>query len=172
MTIDLDRFQAKEPYPELRNVRPDKRLAAHLLEGYSGETSELTTILQYAYHSLMCKKRYAEVSETIRGIFHVETLHLEFLGDCICRLGAPVQYQLALREKKLFWQASVVEYADTPAKMILADIRGEKEAAAFYEQAAETAKNQPPIAAMLSRLAADERLHIQIFTDLYNRYFR
>lgn len=171
MILNLENFQAPAPYPAVHNVRQDKQLAAKLMEGYSGETSELTTVLQYAYHSLRCKKRYSKISQTIRGIFYVEALHMEFLGDCICKLGGDAHYILKLREKSICWQASMVEYGASPAQMLLADIQGEKYAAAFYEETAATV-NQPEISSLLTRLAEDEKLHIRIFTDLYHQFLR
>lgn len=172
MILDLKHYQVDLPYPPLKNVRPDKQLAAKLAEGYSGERSELTTVMQYAYHSLQCKRRYAEISQIIKGVSYVETIHLELLGECVGRLGLDTKYTLSLKEKSIPWQANVVEYYSTsPGKMLQADIRGEEYAANFYEEMARTI-NQPDIAALMARLAKDERMHIQIFTDLYKKHFR
>lgn len=171
MIIDLERYQAAMPYPEVHNVKPDKQLADKLLEGYSGESSELTTVLQYAYHSLKLQKRYNLVSEVVRGIFYVETLHMNFLGDCISKLGGDAKYMLALREKSIYWQASLVNYESTPSQMIMANIQGEKLAVSFYEETAAITK-QPAIANLLLRLAEDEKLHLHIFTEIYQRNFK
>jgi len=171
MMLDLKRYQADSPYPPVNNVRPDKALASKLMDAYSGESSELTTVLQYAYQSLKCRKKYNEIAEIIRGIFYVETLHLEFIGDCISKLGGDLQYTLALRERSISWQASLVAYDTSASKILLTNIQGEKYAAAFYEETSK-AVDQPDIANLLARLAEDERLHIRIFSDLQHRFFR
>lgn len=171
MILDLNKYRADAPYPSVGNVRKDKKLAATLMEGYSGEMSELTTVLQYAYHSLRCKRRHNAIYEVLRGIFYIETIHMELLGDCIAKLGANTEYTIRLREKTICWQAAVVEYESSPAKMLLADIQGEKGAVAFYEGTAATL-NQPDIAKLLMRLAEDERLHVKLLTDLYHTTFR
>lgn len=171
MTLNLDRYHANLPYPEVRRARPDKQLAFALMDGYSGEVSELTTVLQYAYHSLCCKRRFRQVSGVMRGIFYVETMHMEMLGDCVAKLGGDVRYSVALRDKSLYWQASLVNYAATPARMVLADIDGEKQAVAFYEEMAARCV-QPDISRLLQRLAEDEKLHVRMLGDLYARHFR
>ena len=170
MQIDLRPYQAHISYPELRHVKPDKVLAQTLLQGYSGERSELTTVLQYAYHSLRCEERIKEVSKTLRGIFYVETLHMEFLGNCVRRLGGNVEYVLTLGEKRIGWQSDMINYMRTPAQMLVEDIKGEKYAAAFYEDVSASTR-QSDIAALLAQLAEDERLHIRILSKLYDRYF-
>ena len=172
MILDLKPYQASEPYPQVHTIRQDKTLAVTLMKGYCGEVSEMTTVLQYAHHSLHCKSQYAEVSKMMRGIFYVETLHMELLGECVCKLGGSAQYNVSTGEKMICWQGDLVEYTSTPAQMLLADIKGEKEAVAFYQRAASSLHNQPDVKTLLLRLAEDERLHVKMLTDLYDRTFR
>ncbi|MCD7947708.1 MAG: hypothetical protein LUG13_05350 [Oscillospiraceae bacterium] len=170
MTIDLEKYQAPMPYPKVKDLQPEKNLTALLQSGYSGEGSELTSLLQYAQHSLRCKRRFGEISHVMRGIFYVETYHMELLGKCITRLGGEAQYILCLQEHEIFWQASLVEYSGSAAEMLLADIRGEKGAVEYYQNTAEQVC-QPELKALLLRLAEDEKLHVRILTDLYRKYF-
>lgn len=171
MTLDLTPYQAPLPYPAVRTVQPDPRVISTLMSGYCGVTSEMTTVLQYGYHSLRCKKQYEEISRAMRGIFYVETIHMELLGSCLCKLGVDPHYLWSLQEKKIWWQSSVVEYKSTPAEMLVADIQGEKGAVRYYLEGAATIQ-QPDIAALMARLAEDEKLHAQMLTDLYHRFFR
>lgn len=170
MVLNLGRYQAPQPYPIVNNVYPDEKLAATLADAYSGITSELTTSLQYAYHSLQIQDKYSEISDIIRGIFHVETLHMELLGDCIRKLGGDIHYIVTLQDRPLSWQASFVNYESTPENMLLADIKGEEYAAAFYEETSAIA-TQADIANLLARLAKDERLHESMFKKLHQMYF-
>lgn len=170
MIIDLKSYQDPMPYPSVFRLRPDKEMAERIMSGYSGAYSELTTTLQYAQHSLRCRN-YAEISETMRGIFYVETLHMEYLGDIICKMGGNAEYKISFQDKSIDWQASMVNYANSPSAMLWLDIEGEKGAAAFYEQTAQMT-DQPELKSLMLRLAEDEKLHVKILTDLYNRYFR
>lgn len=170
MRLNLSNYQIQAPYPALRNIQPDKGLADELLQGYSGERSELTTILQYAYHSLNCRNIANEFSNMIQGIFYVETLHMNFLGNCIKNLGGDVEYVIPLNEKNVSWQASMVNYMDTPAQMLLTDIQGEKFAAKFYQEMAAQSP-QTCVTDLLNRLAEDEKLHVNMLEKLYERMF-
>lgn len=171
MILDIGKYQAESPYPSIGAVKKDVHFAATLLDAYSGEVSELTTVLQYAHHSLRCKAKHNEISEVFRGIFYVETLHVEFLGECILKLGGDVDYLLKLKENMIYWQSSFVAYEAQPMQMLMANIEGEKYATSFYEESSKSA-SQPGIANLLSRLAEDERLHIQILSDLHRRFSR
>lgn len=170
MILNLNPYQAPQPYPALRNVKPDKGLANALSHGYCGERSELSTVMQYAYHSLQCKEKAAEYSQMLRGIFYVETLHMDFLGNCVRMLGEEPQYLLPLNEKKIEWQSGVIDYMDSPAHMLEADITGEQFAVKFYMEMAASTK-QPEISELLSRLAEDEKLHVRILDKLHKRLF-
>lgn len=172
MIIDLKSYQAKGSYPEVNVLRIDKKLAELVAEGYSGVSSELTTVLQYAHHSLRCKEKFTRISETMRGIFYVETLHMELLGGLLNRLRGDAQYRYSVQERNLVWQADAVEYLKTPSQMILADIEGEKGAAQYYEQLAATFAGQSDFSKLMLRLAEDEKLHIRILSDLYAQSFK
>lgn len=170
MTIDLKQYQDPMPYPTIFRLRQDQEITRRIMSGYSGAASELSTVLQYAQHSLRCKN-YSEVSETMRGIFYVETLHMELLGDVLCKLGGNAEYIMSVQEKNIYWQASMVNYSSAPSSMLRLDIEGEKGAVAFYEQTAKMT-DQPELKSLMLRLAEDERLHVKILSDLYSRYFR
>lgn len=170
MKLNLTPFQHPSPYPALQNVAEDPALAEVLLSGYCGERSELTTILQYAYHSLECTEVASEYSNILRGIFYVETIHMELLGNCIRKLGGNIEYLLPLQEKKISWQASVVNYLKTPLEMITDDIEGEKLAAKFYSDMA-MKTNQQDIAHLLRRLSEDEKLHVRMLEQLKIRLY-
>lgn len=162
-------YRVNQPYPAVTGLKPSKRQAQLLMEGYSGASSELTTVTQYAYHHLhfLANK---ELAQTIKGVFLVETHHLELLGRCLIQLGEDPRYVLYHRQHRLDWQAGLVDYCQNPEAMLLADIAGEKGAAEYYVKTAE-AIDDYRIAPLLLRLAEDERLHYQLFSSLHRRYF-
>lgn len=164
------KYSANLPYPEVTGLSSNKTQAMLLISGYSGQTSEMSTVAQYAYHKIKCEKN-KELAETLQGIFLVETRHLALLGKCIIDLGMDPMYVIYLDQKPLSWQAAVINYERTPKEMIFADIEGEKGATSYYLQTAETIGNAK-IAALLLRLAEDEKLHVQIFSELYHKYFQ
>lgn len=158
------------PYPVVSGLKPNKKQAMLLMEGYCGITSELSTVAQYAYHRLKCEKNYAELATVLQGIFLVETHHMALLGNCVNQLGVDPRYYMHLGQKNICWQADVINYKNTVKEMIFADIEGEKGATSYYLQTAKTIGNEK-IEPLLLRLAKDEELHMKIFSDLYNKYF-
>lgn len=172
MILDLKPFMMPEPYPQITHVKPDKSIADKIFGGYCGASSEFTTVMQYNYHSLYCAHKFRELAEVTRGIFHVETLHLQMLGECLLKLGAEPRYLLAVEDKTICWQSMLVDYETTPQKMLAADIKGEKGAAAYYEDLAESCKEQPALRALFLRLAEDEKLHVRILSDLQRKMAR
>jgi len=170
MNLRLDRYHVNQPYPQVNHVKPDEGLVKILLQPYSGERSELTTALQYAHHSVCCKRNYKEISQTMRGIFYIETMHLEFIGDIIVKLGGDPKYVISLQQKQISWQSSLINYETSPDQMLLSDMEGEKGAAEFYERTSESI-NQSDIARLLARLALDEHLHYRLLSNIYGRHF-
>lgn len=159
------------PYPHITGLNPNKRQAMLLMSGYSGVSSELTTVTQYAYHKLKCT-RIKELYEALQGIFLVETHHLELLGHCINQLGVDPKYNMFLNnQKSISWISDAVNYKSSLNEIILTDIEGEKGAVRYYEDTAKIIENKK-IEALLLRLAKDEALHVEIFTELYRKYFR
>lgn len=164
----LTKYQVNLPYPIVTGLQHNYDQAKMLIEGYSGSISELTTVSQYAYHKVKCN-RYKEIYDTLEGIFLVETLHLELLGDCINQLGVDPRYYITPIQK-ISWTSNFVDYKQTPSEMILADINGEIEAAQYYLRTAQKIENNK-IEPLLLRLAEDEKLHVRIFSDIYRKYF-
>ena len=167
--MNIENYHVDSPYPKISGLSPNNKQAKLLMEGYSGQTSELSTVTQYAFHKIKCM-RNKEIYDTLQGIFLVETHHLELLGNCINMLGVEPYYKMSIIHKSISWQADVINYENTIKEMILTDIEGEKQAVKYYEETANIIGNEK-IRVLLLRLAEDEKLHVKIFTDLYNRYF-
>lgn len=169
MEVFRMKYSVDLPYPKVNGIHTNAKQAKLLMEGYSGQISELTTVTQYAFHKIKCM-RNKEIYDTLQGIFLVETHHLELLGNCINQLGTEPHYKMSLTNKVITWQADVINYENTMREMILADIEGEKHAVNFYQTTAKKMKEEK-IKELLLRLAEDEKLHIEIFTRLYHKYF-
>lgn len=163
------KYHAALPYPVVSGLKPDKKQARILMEGYCGSKSELTTVTQYAYHHLNCLGN-EEIAKTIHGIFLVETHHLELLGKCLIQLGEDPKYFVTSGGRQSFWQAGLVDYKKTMKEILLADIEGEKGAFDYYLKTAQIINNDK-ISPLLLRLAEDERLHYRMFVELNQKYF-
>lgn len=168
--MNIEKYHANLSYPVVNGLNYNKVQAMLLMEGYSGQFSELSTVIQYSYHKIKSMKN-REIAETLQGIFLVETHHLELLGNCINQLGMDPRYYIYLNQKPIVWQADVVNYATSVKEMVLADIEGEKRAVQYYIETAKIIDNEK-IAKLLLRLSEDEKLHVEIFTNLYHKYFR
>lgn len=166
--MNLEKYHIDLPYPKVNGIGINKKQAELLIQGYSGQISELTTVTQYAFHKIKCIKN-KEIYDTLQGIFLVETHHLELLGNCINLLGTEPQYKIPLTNQLIHWQADVLNYETTLKDMISADIQGEKQAVHYYEETAKIIGNEK-IKSLLLRLAEDEKLHVTIFTKLFHKY--
>lgn len=169
MEVFRMKYNVDLPYPKVSGLYTNGQQAKLLIQGYSGQISELTTVTQYAFHKIKCM-RNKEIYDTLQGIFLVETHHLELLGNCINQLGTEPHYKMVLTDKSITWQADVINYENTMKEMILADMEGEKQAVNYYETTAKIIGNEK-IKELLLRLAEDEKLHVEIFTKLYHKYF-
>lgn len=164
------KYHVNKPYPAVSGLTHNKKQAMLLMDGYSGTYSEMSTVAQYAYHKIKCEK-HKEVFDTVNGIMLVEMHHLELLGRCIIQLGVDPRYNIYLENKPICWQAGVINYEKAPKEMILANIEGEKMAADYYIKTAHSINN-PKLSPLLLRLSEDEKLHVKMFTNLYNKYYK
>lgn len=157
----------QEPYPEItcNGKNPnDVRLLCLL---YSGTASELSAILQYSYQHMVLECKCNDVSDTIMDIAIVEMMHLELLGDAICKLGGNPRY--VNNNINNWWNASAVCYDDTLCKAIKRNIEDEHAAHKAYLETAEKVSN-PSVCALLKRIAKDEKLHLEIFKAIYDTH--
>lgn len=162
-------YRAQEIYPEVETCplnRHDLQIISPL---YAGTLSELSAILQYTYQNLVLREECGEVAETIKNISKVEMEHLHLLGCAITAIGGNPKY--VNPNTRSWWNASVVCYDKDLCKALLVDLRQETEAHHAYLSAAAKVIS-PSLAALLRCIAADEKIHMELFTKMINCHCR
>ncbi|MEG0854122.1 MAG: ferritin family protein [Angelakisella sp.] len=162
-------YRGQETYPEIQACPRNEHNLQIICPLYSGTLSELSAIMQYNYQHLVLRARCNEVSEIIHEISMVEMHHLNLLGCAIIAMGGNPKY--VNPNTKSFWNASVVCYDEELCKALLTNLTQETEAHQAY-MAAAAKVNNPALAALLRRIAADEKIHMDIFTNMINRHCR
>lgn len=163
--MDKKSFCSPEQYPEVVCTSPCKHDIAILQPLYSGTHSELTAILKYSYQNTVLSDDWKEICDTLHGISIVEMHHLHMLAEAICKLGGDPRY--VNPSTRSWWNAGAVNYSRELCKALLVNLRDETDTHRSYLEAARRVKN-PSVAALLRRIALDERLHMEIFTKLIN----
>lgn len=163
------RCSIKVPYPKPKVENTNITYGDILLEDYAGAVSELTAINLYVYQHVISEKIFKHYADMIRSISIVEMKHLELLGETIKLLGVKPVFVSSFAPSGQLWTASYVDYTDHILDMILQDIESEKKAIAKYEEHIGLI-NDKYIIKLLERIIMDEKLHVKIFNQLYDKY--
>lgn len=158
--------RVNEPYPEAKAEGKNERYAMLLLDAYAdGGKSEMTAISQYMHHHMTIQDK--DIANTELCIALVEMKHLQLLGSLIKSLGGNPKYR---RTNKAWWNGGEVSYGDNAEFKLKLDIEAEKEAIEGYKTLISEIKDRN-VLKVLQHILKDEMLHLQIFTDLYNKSF-
>lgn len=76
-------YAAPEPYPPIRVERPNPRYAQMLQANFASAGSELTSITQYTYHSLVLGRSAPEAADALHHISITEMHHLDIFGRLV-----------------------------------------------------------------------------------------
>lgn len=159
-----------EPFPSTDDIGCDAYSLRIISPAYASHQSELNSVLQYVYHSICFKKSgYKEIAETLKSIAVAEMLHLDILGETILALGAPPLYCRYPYSAFDFYNAKYVSYSRSLKYMLEDDLIGEKHAVAEYDGMLKKLQNRQ-VKEIVSRIRADEILHIQTLDDIYCRF--
>lgn len=164
-------YEVDLPYPEVEVEYPSKEYLKLILEDYAGNSSEMTAINQYDYQQLILDNpKYEEIAEILEEISKVEGTHRELLGEMIIGLGGDPRYWSIKQGMTVYWSPQYVDYTKDPKQMLQNNIRSEEMAIRQYNQHISMI-GDPHIKAVLRRIVLDEKLHVEIFKDLYTQYF-
>lgn len=158
-------------YPNVEVDGPNKEYLRLISEDYAGMVSEMTALNQYDYQKLILDNpTYREVSEALEAISHVERLHLDLMGELVILLGGDSRFWSMRKGTPQYWSPQYVNYTKSPRDILLENIKGEEKAIKQYQSHISRIKD-PQVTALLKRIVLDEQLHLEIFKDLYTRYF-
>ena len=153
------------PYPEPKNIVPNRETAAIVAPAYAGAHSELTATLQYIYHHFnFLELNDEKTASVLVGIAVSEMQHLDILGRLLYGLGADPVFTRMPPYRCDFYSASFVNYSRSPKKMLLDDLAGEMTAIKEYREIIARIKEEE-IAACIERIVLDEELHIKVLKD-------
>lgn len=155
------------PYPEVISTKSDPHDLKLIFPLYTGLDGELRAVTQYSYQHFVLEKLNPDIAATLIGIAIVEMRHLGYLGEAIKTLGGIPKY--INPKTKNFWDASTVCYDQNIPKALENNIKIETYA---YNSYLETAKKvcNPTLAALLERIAMDEKLHLEQFEHLLKQF--
>ena len=156
-------LSADLPYPSEEGIVCDAQTVRLLAPAYADRRGELTAILQYVYQSMVFSGRGdVRRARLLADVAVSEMHHLDLLGGALYRSGAlPV---FTSRPPRLFgfYTAFAVSFSASPQRMILDDIASETEAIRGYEQMLPRLRDEA-VAAIVTRILADEKLHLETF---------
>lgn len=159
------------PYPKVRVERPNREYAKLLLEDYAGMQSEDTAIHLYLYQSFLKSEELEEFARVMSEIAKVEMHHFMLLGKTISLLGVdPVYGTISRDEYFMPWNTSSVSYAEDLRVMLETDIIREEEAIRNYEKH-KSSIDDKYIKELISRIIEDEKIHLAIFHNFYQKFF-
>lgn len=154
------------PYPEIKVASKNLETACALFNLYAGEVSEDTSIHNYIFQMMMVED--VEIKKLLKEIAITEMHHLEILGLLIKALGLSPLFVGVSNQKTKWFSGEYVNYERDLKNILLDNIRLEETAIKKYEEVISIA-NDSNIEHILKRIILDERLHIEIFSKLYQQ---
>lgn len=164
-------YSSEQPYPPIKVNECNPFYGRLMLDNIGGSNSEISAVTLYFYNNLI-----TSTHDDIAYIFHkisiVEMHHLEIFGKLSFQLGEnPRLWTYKGRSRNLFyWTPGYNKYPMELCNLLSNSIKSEKAAVEKYTNQIEIIKNTN-IIANLKRIIEDERIHINIFENLYNEYF-
>ena len=152
------------PYPDLKVSERNCMYAQLLMQDFSASKGEDTAIHQYLYQAWTLRESYPEIYNTLMCISKVEMYHLNVLGNLITMLGGNPKYMCYHQNYTVVWNGNMVNYNHNVKQILLYDIALELYAFDSYTAHAKAIKDEN-VSAMLSRLALDEHLHMEMFQN-------
>lgn len=166
-------YRVDQKYPEPQVEAPNLKYAALLKEDYCGATSETTAIMLYTYQHISSDRMWKEYALMVHHISIVEMYHLELLGETIILLGEKADYHISNPKTgtKIPWTSSYVATKTDLKSMLEIDIESELSAIKQYEDHL-VKINDHYIQNLLLRIIEDEKIHVKIFKEFYQKYFQ
>lgn len=161
-------YKSNKPYPQVRVEKQNIEYAKLLLENYAGDVSEETAIHLYMYQNMITSDETEEYAKIIEQIGIVEMRHLSLLGKTIKLLGLKPVYGTLYSENYIKpWNSSNVNYATNIKEILIVNIKNETKAIENYDKRIMQIKDKY-IRELLFRIIEDEKIHLEIFKNLYD----
>lgn len=184
--MEKERFRNSAAYPSVEVSGKNIDYAREILENIGSPESEMSTISLYIYNSMVTADEFKEVSDCFHGMAVVEMHHLEIFSRLAKLLGVQPrlwcqrQYQnrgfgggifmkSSVVNRMVWWSPSYNTYHCELKPMLMDAIKGEQSAIRQYQRQAEMIQDSS-ICEILKRIILDEERHVEILSDLYEKY--
>lgn len=165
-------YRSSLPYPPVQAEGKNRRIGCAMLENIGGQNSEMSAVARYFYDHLQTSY-FSEVAEAFHFISIVEMHHLEIFGTLAKECGEdPRLWSVGGGKpsgKKYWWSSSYVQYTDQLGPMLRIAMQEEKKTMLKYQNQARWISDEN-VVANLRRVVLDEEQHLEIFTNLYQKY--
>lgn len=163
-------YASELPYPEGKVARPNAAYGRMMLENIGGTDSEMSTVSLYFYNNLITGGK-----DGIPTIFHnisiVEMHHLAIFGKLARQLGQnPRLWACGSDQNMVYWSPGYNSYSFDLQSILINALHSEEDTIIRYRKQAEQIYD-PYIVENLKRIILDEEIHVDIFKQLYQKYF-
>lgn len=162
-------YADESAYPDICVKGENRAYARAMLDNVGGLNSEMNAVSSYFYSSLMTS-RWCDVAQAFHQISIVEMHHLHIFSELARQLGEDPRLWGFQGCRRVYWSPCYNKYPCELKPLLLMSIQNEKEAVRKYE-AQKSCIYDENIRANLSRIIMDEKLHIAIYENLYEKYF-
>lgn len=174
-------YQAATPYPPIKAAGQNRQYGMAMLDNMASQNSEMSAVGLYFYNHLIAAG-HREISDAFHFIGIVEMHHMQIFAELAMQLGEnPRLWSRHPRNGRyVYWSPACMRYPhiQPPAygcpvskaslRIILSQaIEGEQAAVKKYMNQTDWIKDVN-ICDNLRRIAADEQMHVDIFTRLYH----
>lgn len=162
---DEFRVALDEPYPPVQTACRRPEYGRAMLSNIGSEHSEMGTVSQYFYNSVIIKPEYENIARCFQHISVVEMHHLNIFATLAFQMGMDPRLWCARSRGCSYWSPAGNRYTQDLRQMLRNVIQGEQMAVRKYTRQAEMIRDQN-ITENLKRIILDEEHHIEIFQSI------
>ena len=158
-------YASETPYPPVQAEMQNPAYAKAMLDNIGGNTSEMSAISLYIYNHLITGS-HKDIAEVFKKVSIVEMRHLDIFGKLALQLGEDPKLWTQHGCKKVYWSPCYNQYPKDLPSLMYNVINGEKAAISKYQHQITYIRDEN-IIANLQRIILDERIHVEIFEQIY-----
>ncbi len=151
------------PYPKADPGEKNLMYARGMLDNAGGTISEMNAIALYTYNGLISCD--AELKCVFEEIAETEMRHLTLFLELAWELGEEPRLWSQSRMGKKYWSPGYIIYAKDTLKLLGNAMSNERAFIRKYQEQLKTVDNKN-IREILTRILADEELHLKVFAEL------
>lgn len=162
-------FADSSEYPPVRVCGENAVYAREMLNNIGACDSEMSSIAGYVYNSMIATGEYEGLGEAFSKISMVEMRHLNIFGQLVDMLGGDPRLWSVNRGRYTYWTAACNQYPRNVQEILKHSYRAEEAAIEKYEWQIRHIDDRY-IQEILRRIILDEKCHLKVLDQLYDRY--